>query len=149
MKSHVCWHVYGLLYRSDRLYKDAIKCYRQALKLDKDNLQILRDLSLLQIHTRDLKGYLSTRFELLQLKSGQKTNWIAYAVANHLMGKHGTACKVIESYQKQDDHDPPYETAEMIMYKMSIMEEQGHYEEALSIIDSNWDKAPCCCFPYA
>jgi len=140
MKSHVCWHVYGLLYRSDRLYKDAIKCYRQALKLDKDNLQILRDLSLLQIHTRDLKGYLSTRFELLQLKSGQKTNWISYAVANHLMGKHGTACKVIESYQKQDDHDPPYETAEMIQYKMSIVEEQGNHEEALSILDTNWDK---------
>lgn len=56
MKSHVCWHVYGLLYRADRQYKDAIKCYNMALKLDKDNLQILRDLSLLQIHTRDLQG---------------------------------------------------------------------------------------------
>ena len=28
-----------------------------ALKLDKDNLQILRDLSLLQIQMRDLEGY--------------------------------------------------------------------------------------------
>ena len=25
MRSHVCWHVYGLLHRSDRRYADAIK----------------------------------------------------------------------------------------------------------------------------
>ena len=27
IKSHVCWHVLGLLHRSDRNYKEAIKCY--------------------------------------------------------------------------------------------------------------------------
>ncbi|KAK8940311.1 hypothetical protein KSP40_PGU009308 [Platanthera guangdongensis] len=48
LKSHVCWHVYGLLYRSDREYREAIKCYRNALKIDPDNIEILRDLSLLQ-----------------------------------------------------------------------------------------------------
>jgi peptide alpha-N-acetyltransferase len=49
MQSHVCWHVYGLLYRSDKDYAQAIKCYRKALHFDPDNSQILRDLSLLQI----------------------------------------------------------------------------------------------------
>jgi tetratricopeptide (TPR) repeat protein len=49
LKSHVCWHVYGLLYRSDREYREAIKCYRNALKIDPENIQILRDLSLLQV----------------------------------------------------------------------------------------------------
>jgi tetratricopeptide (TPR) repeat protein len=48
LKSHVCWHVYGLLYRSDRDYREAIKCYRNALRIDPENIQILRDLSLLQ-----------------------------------------------------------------------------------------------------
>lgn len=57
LKSHVCWHVYGLLQRSDKRYDEAIKCYRNALKWDKDNIQILRDLSLLQIQMRDLDGY--------------------------------------------------------------------------------------------
>lgn len=55
--SHVCWHVYGLLQRSDKKYDEAIKCYRNALKCEKDNIQILRDLSLLQIQMRDLEGY--------------------------------------------------------------------------------------------
>lgn len=49
LKSHVCWHVFGLLYRSDREYREAIKCYRNALRIDPENIQILRDLSLLQV----------------------------------------------------------------------------------------------------
>lgn len=49
--------MYGLLQRSDKKYDEAIKCYRNALKWDKDNLHILRDLSLLQIQMRDLEGY--------------------------------------------------------------------------------------------
>lgn len=57
LRSHVCWHVYGLLQRSDKQYEEAIKCYRNALRWDKDNIQILRDLSLLQIQMRDLEGY--------------------------------------------------------------------------------------------
>lgn len=57
LQSHVCWHVYGLLQRSDKKYDEAIKCYRNALKWEKDNIQILRDLSLLQIQMRDLEGY--------------------------------------------------------------------------------------------
>ncbi len=38
-----------LLYRSDREYREAIKCYLNALRIDKDNVQILRDLANLQV----------------------------------------------------------------------------------------------------
>ena len=57
LRSHVCWHVYGLLQRSDKKYDEAIKCYRNALKWEPENIQILRDLSLLQVQMRDLEGY--------------------------------------------------------------------------------------------
>ena len=73
MTSHVCWHVYGLLYRSDRDYKEAIKCYKQALKRDKDNTQILRDLSLLQIQMRELPGFAETRRQLLTLNAKNRS----------------------------------------------------------------------------
>ena len=74
LKSHVCWHVYGcasslpcpprlqgkdivlmecalhrLLWRADNNYDEAIKCYKNALRIDKENVQILRDLALLQV----------------------------------------------------------------------------------------------------
>ena len=63
---HVCvcfpeleagWHVFGLLQRSDKKYEEAIKCYRNALRWDRENVQILRDLSLLQIQMRDVEGF--------------------------------------------------------------------------------------------
>ena len=60
MKSHVCWHVYGLVHRADRNYREAIKCYRMALKLDEGNSQILRDLANLQIQVRDLADFTET-----------------------------------------------------------------------------------------
>ena len=43
--------MYGLLYRSDREYLQAIKCYRGALRHDPENMKILRDLSMLQART--------------------------------------------------------------------------------------------------
>ncbi|VDN31472.1 unnamed protein product [Gongylonema pulchrum] len=57
LRSHVCWHVFGLVQRSEKKYDEAMKAYKQALRLDSDNMQILRDLSLLQIQMRDLDGY--------------------------------------------------------------------------------------------
>lgn len=70
LQSHVCWHVFGLLQRSDKKYDEAIRCYRNALKWDKDNVQILRDLSLLQIQMRDLEGYrVEYFFSLLEIRS--------------------------------------------------------------------------------
>jgi tetratricopeptide (TPR) repeat protein len=34
IKSHICWHVYGLLYRSESKYAEAIRCYQNAIKRD-------------------------------------------------------------------------------------------------------------------
>lgn len=51
----MCWHVYGLLHRSERNYGEAIKSYLNALKHEPDNLQILKDLAALQIQIREVK----------------------------------------------------------------------------------------------
>lgn len=105
LKSHVCWHVYGLLQRSDRKYDEAIKCYRNALKCDPDNLQILRDLSLLQIHIRDLEGYKDTRYQLLQLRPTQRASWIGYAMAYHLLSNFEIANNILEEFCKTQVRD--------------------------------------------
>lgn len=57
IRSHICWHVFGLVQRSDKKYDEAMKAYKMALRIDNDNLQILRDLSLLQVQMRDIEGY--------------------------------------------------------------------------------------------
>jgi N-alpha-acetyltransferase 15/16, NatA auxiliary subunit len=47
---------------------------------------VLRDLALLQIHIRDLDGFVETRRKLLQSKPTQKANWMAFAVGEHMRG---------------------------------------------------------------
>lgn len=61
LKSELCWHVLGIIHRNNKTYVEAIKCYNMALKLDSTNLQILRDMALLQMQVRDFKGHYKTR----------------------------------------------------------------------------------------
>ncbi|KAK7294152.1 hypothetical protein RJT34_17035 [Clitoria ternatea] len=136
LKSHVCWHVYGLLYRSDREYREAIKCYRNALKIDPDNIEILRDLSLLQAQMRDLTGFVETRQQLLTLKPNHRMNWIGFSVAHHLNSNASKAVEILEAYEGtlEDDYPPENERCEhgeMLLYKISLLEECGLFERAL------------------
>ncbi|KAJ6348158.1 hypothetical protein OIU76_004605 [Salix suchowensis] len=136
LKSHVCWHVYGLLYRSDREYREAIKCYRNALRIDPDNIEILRDLSLLQAQMRDLTGFVETRQQLLSLKPNHRMNWIGFAVAHHLNSDGSKAVEILEAYEGTlDDDYPPdnerCEHGEMLLYKISLLEECGSLERAI------------------
>ncbi|XP_067848581.1 N-alpha-acetyltransferase 16, NatA auxiliary subunit-like isoform X2 [Heptranchias perlo] len=145
LKSHVCWHVYGLLQRSDKKYDEAIKCYRNALKLDKDNLQILRDLSLLQIQMRDLEGYRETRYQLLQLRPTQRASWIGYAIAYHLLKDYDMALKLLEEFRKTQQVPPnkvDYEYSELLLYQNQVMREAELYQEALEHIEM-YEKQIC------
>ena len=47
MSNFTCWHVYGILNRSNKKFEDARKAYLNALKQDESNQNVLRDLSLL------------------------------------------------------------------------------------------------------
>nr|XP_043623547.1 N-terminal acetyltransferase A complex auxiliary subunit NAA15-like [Erigeron canadensis] len=136
LKSHVCWHVYGLLYRSDRDYREAIKCYRNALRIDPDNIEILRDLSLLQAQMRDLAGFVETRQQLLTLKPNHRMNWIGFAVSHHLNSNASKAIDILEAYEGTLEEDYPPESercehGEMLLYKISLLEECGLLEKAL------------------
>lgn len=137
MRSHVCWHVYGLLHRSDRKYNEAIKAYKQALRIDPGNLQILRDLSMLQIQMRDLKGFAVTRNTLLTLKANAKINWMAFALARHLTGDLRGAVKVIDIYlgtltEESEELGRCFESSELALYRNRILAEiPNNYKEAL------------------
>lgn len=142
IKSHVCWHVYGLLYRSDREYLKAIKCYRGALRHDADNVQILRDLSLLQVQMRDLSGFVATRQHLLTLKPTNRNNWFTFAVSQHLNGQLDGAIGIVDAYEKTLEGAPEneYEHSEMLLYKNSILEEAGKLQEALDHLEKHADE---------
>lgn len=127
-RSHVCWHVYGLLHRSSQNYTEAIKAYKQALRIDETNLQILRDLGLLQIQMRDLEGFRDTRLRILTLRPNSKVHWLTYALAVHATGNADGAVGVLDSYMDTLDKDcvefqRNFESSELAMYKNCVLAE--------------------------
>ena len=118
-RSHVCWHVYGLIYRSERNYNEAIKAYKQALRIDSENIQILKDLALLQIQMRDLGGFTKTQHTILELKPNLKANWVAFALGKHMSGDLKGAIEVIDIFlgtleEGSVDLQRNYETSELV-----------------------------------
>ncbi|XP_045521465.1 N-alpha-acetyltransferase 15, NatA auxiliary subunit [Pieris brassicae] len=133
LKSPVCWHVYGLLQRSDKKYDEAIKCYRNALKWEKENIQILRDLSLLQIQMRDLEGYKDTRYQLFILRPTQRASWIGFAMSYHLLGEYEMANSILDAFRTNQMKGPyDYEHSELLLYQNMVLAESGQYDRALS-----------------
>lgn len=57
------WHVYGLLYRADKNYEEAAKCYANALKFNKNDLNILRDYAILQTQMRQYSALVVSNSE--------------------------------------------------------------------------------------
>ncbi|KAH8871004.1 N-alpha-acetyltransferase 16, NatA auxiliary subunit [Schistosoma japonicum] len=137
--SFVCWHIYGLIHKSDHKYEEAIKCYLQALKLDNENLQVLRDLSVLQMQLRDYEGCRDIRYKLLLLRPSQKASWIGYALIHHLLGNYEIALTVINEFRKGQSETSPfdYEHSELLLYQAMIMVEAGKEKAALEHLDQN------------
>ncbi|KAI5862529.1 N-terminal acetyltransferase A, auxiliary subunit [Durotheca rogersii] len=139
MKSHICWHVYGLLYRHQKNFEEAIKAYKYALKLEPESHQIQRDLAFLQVQMRDYQGYVQSRAAMLQAKPQLRQNWTALAVAHHLSGNLALAEKVLTTYENSLKTPPSktdYENSEAVLYKNSIIAEMQDYQRALDHLES-------------
>lgn len=144
MKSHVCWHVYGLLYRQQKNYEEAIKAYRFALRLDPDSQQIQRDLALLQVQMRDYAGYVQSRRQMLQARPAFRQNWTALAIGLHLSGDLAGAEDVLHKYEESMKNTPSrsdMEHAEAVLYKNTIIAEAGDFERALEHLNSIYKTA--------
>lgn len=138
MKSHICWHVYGLLWRSVKNYEEAIKAYKFALRIEPNSLNILRDLALLQCQIRDYEGYIESRRKMMQERPQLRQNWTALAVAYHLSGNLAEAENILKTYEETLKQTPPksdLEHSEATLYKNSIIAESGDTERALKHLD--------------
>lgn len=126
-----------MLYRSDRNYPEAIKCYRNALRIDAENQQIMRDLAYLQVHVRDLRGHVDTRLQLLTSKNYTQSSWVSFAVAHQLAGNFEMALGVLDKFESTLDPTrlPSYETSELVFLKARLCEQAGDLRRALSILD--------------
>jgi len=147
MKSNICWHVYGLLWRSKKNYEEAIKAYKMALRLAPDSQNILRDLAHLQCQIRDFDGYIESRQKMLSDRSQLRQNWTGLAIAYHLSGNYKEAEHILTTYEgtlKQAPAKTDLEHSEAVLYKNTIIADSGDTERALehleSIMKNNLDR---------
>ena len=139
MRSHVCWHVYGLLYRAEKNFEESVKAYKMALRFEPDSPQILRDLALLQIQMRDYNGYIETRTTQVQQRPNIRANWTALAIAHHLAGHYAQAEQVLTKYETTMQGKPmkwDIEHWEACLYKNKIIAESGDTERALEHLET-------------
>jgi len=104
-----------------------------------ENIQILRDLSLLQMQMRNLEGYVDTRHILLELRPQNRQYWVAVAIGYQLLGKPELGVKVLTTYEetlKDLPSTPDYEHSEMLLYHNTLLEEAGDFQAALDHLDS-------------
>ncbi|KAF1816992.1 NMDA receptor-regulated protein 1 [Eremomyces bilateralis CBS 781.70] len=138
MKSHICWHVYGILYRAVKNLEEAIKAYKAALRLDPESAQIQRDLAFLLVQVRDYPGYIQLRRQMLQARPSARQNWTGLAVALHLSGDLAAAEDILNTYEGTLKRAPPktdLEHSEALLYKNTIIAEQGDIERALEHLE--------------
>ncbi|CAD8181959.1 unnamed protein product [Paramecium octaurelia] len=133
--SDFCWHIYGLIYKAQKNYIEAVKCFLQAIKKGEENIQLERDTANLQIHTRDFEGNAQLRHKILTKKSNMIVNWIAFIFAQHLIGNYEIAFKAISSAEQliQKDQQNPIKKVEMNEFKL--------YQIQLAIDAKDYQKA--------
>ena len=125
------------MHRQDKNYEEAIKCYKNALKIDKDNFQILRDLGLLQLQCRQLEGAIETRKKIIFSRPSSPFNWISMVVVCHLSGDLKQALDILNIYLGIFGklHDP---SENHKYYKVSIIVELGLPELAIDYLESSF-----------
>ncbi|RCH81730.1 hypothetical protein CU097_000541, partial [Rhizopus azygosporus] len=133
LTSHICWHVYGLLYRADKNYEEAAKCYANALKYNKNDPNILRDFAILQTQMRHYDALVETRTKLLESKPQNPQYWLGLAIAYQLVNKPEKAVKVLETFEetKIPGITTDFEKSELALYQNTLLEETGNYQAAL------------------
>ena len=130
--------MFGLLNRHDKNYSEAIKCYKNALKYDSANTQILRDLGLIQVHLRQFSESIQTHAVLYQLKPDVRIYWIAYAISFYLNEDYIQCLEVLDSHPKhaRDLKLEPEEYREFLLFKAQVYQKASKCKEGLQFLES-------------
>ena len=142
IRSHICWHAYGLMHRSDNNYREATKCYMNALRIDSDNQNILRDLAWLQIQCRELDAFVETKRKSLMSKPGLRQSWVAFAVANYAAGHYEDGINIISKYNEtflEDGREDAYQESEFLLFQNKCIERLNDYDRALGHLEKYKD----------
>ncbi|KZO98449.1 N-terminal acetyltransferase A, auxiliary subunit [Calocera viscosa TUFC12733] len=142
LTSHIVWHVYGIAHKSEKNYEETLKCYLQALKFDKENLNILREAAQLQLQLRHYEAHVESRNTLLRLRPQLRQNWFALAIAYYLNGDDARALAVLQQFEGtlKNIADGDVELSDILLFHVKLLEAQGDYATAIALLEGKRDE---------
>ena len=99
LTSFLCWHALAICQRRIRNYQEALKCYIQAARLEPGNVNMFREIALMNLMMRQHAPVIQQRIKVLQMQPHIRINWTQLAVSHHLAGNHDEAVRVLEGYE--------------------------------------------------
>ncbi|KAH8582561.1 n-terminal acetyltransferase [Cryptosporidium sp. chipmunk genotype I] len=160
MRNPMSWHCLGTLYKGDFDYNEAIKCFKTALKFDKEDLVVLRDLATCFAQIRNYQGFRDIRNEIKRIRPDIRTNWIASALGNHFCGYINSAINCLLSIDRFGSSDDgsiiskrvsvdennygvlfsflePFQRSELLLYFVRVLLDGKKYQQAYNFLRSN------------
>ncbi|BGP42870.1 hypothetical protein JCM10449v2_006882 [Rhodotorula kratochvilovae] len=134
--SHIVWHVYALVLRADKNFGEALKCYKKAVEIEKDSLNLLNDMAPIAVHLRKYDDYVSIRLSMLKSQPRVRRNWVNLAVAQFLARQYRAATQTLAYYEDmlRDVPEGDVEMGEVLLFHAQVLEEAGEYERCLDFL---------------
>lgn len=130
----------GIINRKEKDYDAARRAYLNALKYNKGNESVQRDLCQLQLHVRDFDGFKESRRQILMQSPSNKENWVALAAACFLAKDYNTcqsSCESIMRFEVEDFKTPmkPVQIMEVVVLRVRAYEKLGQFTEAIDFMN--------------
>ena len=93
---------------------EAKKSFQLAYSLNPLNLQILVDLSSLQVQVRDYAGYRVSKQKLMNERSGNQNYWMGFIMGAYLDKKYELCIDIISSFFPSLEQKPSYQMQEVL-----------------------------------
>lgn len=139
--NYIVDHLAGIYYRANENYPEACKWLKAAVDNGSPNKQLLRDLSVLQVQTRDFKDLVATRQAYLDFQPAYRANWTGVAIAADLNKNYKLAISTLEKIESLiKDHlqeSDMYEQSECVLYKNDLIFKTGDISKALSQLETD------------
>lgn len=120
-----------------RNYKEAAKCFEQALKYNPDNLQIHRDAGNLYLHSRDYISYKETSRRFLMKKPELLSSWCNYALSCNMTLDYEQAIDNLNSLLQISADDKNVDKVSkynILMYKAEVLKQSGRTDELITFL---------------
>ncbi|ORM39441.1 N-alpha-acetyltransferase [Babesia sp. Xinjiang] len=137
VKSYLCWYVLGAIYKQRKLYKDSLKCFTMATKIDTKNDRLMKDVCALAIEINDFAAFRKFSNQILEIRLKYYKEWMTFAFAQHLCGNVEAACKIVQEANSLFEgkyEAEPFELSSSFIYWAMILEQSGRYNECINVL---------------